>query len=157
MPKPLTVWIRTNCRILEEMGIQDHLTCILRNIYGRQEATIRTGQGTMDWLRIGKGVHQDCISSLDLFNLYAEHIIWNADLGESDSRIKMAGRNIKNFRYVDDIILMVESKKELKKRLMKVKEEWKCRLKTQYSKLYDHGIWSHYFMANRWRGGRKKL
>ena len=63
------------CRILEEMGIQDHLTCILRNIYGRQEATIRTGQGTMDWLRIGKGVHQDCISSLDLFNLYAEHII----------------------------------------------------------------------------------
>ena len=114
MPKPLTVWITTNCKILQEMGLPDHLTCLLRNLYAGQKATVRTGHGT-DWFQIGKGVHQGCILSLCLFNFYAEYITRNAGLKEAQAGIKIAGRNINNLRYADDITLMAESKEELKK------------------------------------------
>ena len=122
MPKPLTVWITMNWKILKEMGIRDHLTCLLRNLYVGQEATVRTGHGTTDWFQIGKGVHQCCILSPCLFNLYAEYIVRNAGLDEAQAGIKIAGRNINNLRYADDTILMAESK-ELKSLLIKVKEE----------------------------------
>ena len=104
------------------MGIPEHLSCLLRNLYGGQEATVGTGHGTTDWFQIGKGVHQGCILSPCLFNLYAEHIMRNAGLDEAEAEIKIAGRNIKNLRYADDTTLMAESK-ELKSLLMKVKEE----------------------------------
>ena len=104
------------------MGILDHLTCLLRNLYAGQEATIRTGHGT-DWFQIGKGVHQSCILSPCLFNLYAEYIMRNAGLDEAQAGIKIAGRNINNLRYEDDTTLMAESEEELKSLLMKVKEE----------------------------------
>jgi len=133
------------------MGIPDHLTCLLRYLYAGQEATVRTGNGTTDWFQIGKGVHQSCILSPCLFNLYAEYIMRNAGPDEAQAGIKIAGRNINNLRYTDDITLIVESKEELKSFLMKVKEESeKNWLKTQHSKNEDHGIWSHHFMANRW-------
>ena len=109
-------------KILKEMGIPDHLTCLLRNLYAGQEATVRTGHGTADWLQIGKGVRQGCILSPCLFNLYAKYIMRNAGLEETQAGIKTAGRNIKNFRYADDTTLMAESE-ELKSLLMKVKEE----------------------------------
>ena len=99
------------------------MTCLLRNLYAGQEATVRTGHGTTDWFQIGKGVHQGCILSSCLFNLYAEYIIRNAGLDEAQARIKMAGRNINNLRYADDTTLMAESKEELKSLLMKVKVE----------------------------------
>ena len=121
MPKPLTVWITTNCGKFLEMGIPDHLTCFLRNLYAGQEAKIRTGHGTTNWFQIGKGVHQGCILSLCLFNLYAEYIMRNAGLDEAQAEIKIARRNINNLRYADDTTLMAESK-ELKRLLMKVKE-----------------------------------
>ena len=105
------------------MGIPDHLTCLLRNLYAQQEATVRTGHGTMDWFQIGKGVHQGCILSLCLFILYAEYIMRNAELDEAQAGIKIARRNISNLRYADDTTLMVESEEELKSLLMKVKEE----------------------------------
>ena len=101
-------------KILKEMGIPDHLTYILRNLYAGQEATIRTGHGTTDWFQIGKGVPQGCILSPCLFNLYAEYIMRNAGLEETQAGIKIARRNINNFRYADDTTLMVESKEELK-------------------------------------------
>ena len=123
MPKPLTVWIMTNWKILKEMGIPDHLTCLLRNLYAGQEATVRTGHGTTDWFQIEKRVNQGYILSLCLFNLYAEYIMRDAGLHEAQAGIKMAGRNINNLRYTDDITLMAESKEELKSLLMKVKEE----------------------------------
>ena len=104
------------------MGIPDHLTCLLRNLYAGQEATVRTGHGTTDWFQIGKGVHQGCIMSPCLFNLYAEYIIRNARLEEARAGIKISGRNINNLRYADDTTLMAESK-ELKSLLIKVKEE----------------------------------
>ena len=104
------------------MGIPDHLTCLLRNLYAGQEATVRTGHGTKDWFQIGKG-HQGCILSPCLFNFYAEYIIRNAGLEETQARIKIAGRNINNLRYTDDTTLMAESEEELKSLLMKVKEE----------------------------------
>ena len=107
-------------KILKEMGIPDHLTCLLRNLYAGQEATVRTGHGTTDWYQIGKGVHQGCILSPCLFNLYAEYIMRNAGLEEVQAEIKIAGRNISNLRYADDTTLMAESEEELK---MKVKEE----------------------------------
>ena len=110
-------------RILQEMGIPDYLTCLLINLYAGQDATVRTGQGTMDWFQIGKGVHHGCILSPCLFNLYAEYIIWNAGLEETQAGIKIAGRNINNLRYADDTTLMAESEEELKSLLMKVKEE----------------------------------
>ena len=104
------------------MGIPDHLTCLLRNLYAGQEAKVRTGHGTTDWFQIGKGVCQGCILSLCLFNLYAEYITRNAGLEEAQAGIKIAGRNINNLRYTDDSTLMEESKKELKSLLMNVKE-----------------------------------
>ena len=110
-------------KILKEMDIPDHLTRLFRNLYAGEEATVRTGHGTTDWFPIGKGVHQGCILSPCLFNLYDKYIMRNAGLEESQAGIKMAGRNISNFRYADDIILMAESKEELKSLLMKVKEE----------------------------------
>ena len=105
------------------MGIPDHLTCLLRNLYSGQEATVRAGYGTTDWFQIGKGVHQDCILSPCLFNLYAEHVLRNAGLEETQAGIKIARRNINNLRYADGTTLMAESEKELKSLLMKVKEE----------------------------------
>ena len=123
MPKPLTVWITINWKILKEMGIPDHLTCLLRNLYAVQKATVRTGHGTSDWFQIGKGVGQACIFSPCLFNLYAEYIMRNARLDEAQAGIKITGRNINNLRYADDTTLMAESEEELKSFLMKVKEE----------------------------------
>ena len=105
------------------MGIPDHLTCLLRNLYAGQEATLRTGHGTTDWLQIGKGVCQGCILSPCLFNFYAEYIMRNAGLKEAQAGIKIARRNISNLRYADDTTLMAESEEELKSLLMKVKEE----------------------------------
>ena len=122
MPKPLTVWITINWKILKEMGLPDHLTCLLRNLYAGQEATVRTGHGATDWFQIGKGVRQGCILSPCLFNLYAEYIMRNAGLDEVQAGIKIAGRNLNNLRYADDTTLMAESE-ELKSLLMKVKEE----------------------------------
>ena len=122
-PKPLTVWITTNWKILQEMGILDHLTCLLRNLYGGQETTVRTRHGTTDSFQIGKGVHQGCILSPCLFNLYAEYIMRNAGLAEAQAGIKIAGKNINNLRYVDDTMLVAESEEELKSLLMKVKVE----------------------------------
>ena len=114
MPKPLTVWITINCGKFLEMGIPDHLTCLLRNLYAGQEATVRIGNGTTAWFQIGKGVCQGCILSLCLFNLlYAEYIMRNTGLEEGQVGIKIAGRNINNLRYADDTTLMAESK-ELK-------------------------------------------
>ena len=109
--------------ILKEMGIPDHLTCLLRNLYAGQEATVRTGHGATDWFQIGKGVSQGCILSPCLFNLYAEYIMRNAGLEEAQAGIKIAGRNINNLRYADDTTLMSQSEEELKSLLMKVKEE----------------------------------
>ena len=105
-------------KILQEMGIPDHLTCLLRNLYAGQEATVRTGHGTTDWFQIGKGVRQGC-----LFNLYAEYIMKNAGLDEAQAGIKIAGRNINNLRYADDTTFMAESEEELKSLLRKVKDE----------------------------------
>ena len=108
-----------NWKILQEMGIPDHLTCLLRNLYARQEAAVSTGHGTMDWFQIGKAVHQGCILSACLFNLYAEYIMTNAGLEEAQAGIKIARRNINNLRYADDTTLMAESEKELKSLLIK--------------------------------------
>ena len=110
-------------KILKEMGIQDHLTCLLRNLYANQEVTVRTGHETTDWFQIGKGVRQGWILSPCLFNLYAEYIMRNAGLEVAQVGIKIAGRNISNLRYADDTTLMTESEEGLKSLLMKVKEE----------------------------------
>ena len=110
-------------KILKEMRIPDHLTCLLRNLYAGQDETVRTGHGTTDWFQTGKGVHPGCILSLCLFNLYAEYIMRNAGLNEAQAGIKIAGRNINNLRYADDTTLMAESEEELKSLLMKMKEE----------------------------------
>ena len=122
MPKPLTVSVMTNWKILQEMGLPDHLTFLLRNLYAYQETTVRTEQGTTDWFQIGKGVHHGCILSPCLFNLHAEYIMRNAGLEETQAGIKIAGRNINNLRYADDNTLMAESEEELKSLLMIVKE-----------------------------------
>ena len=110
-------------KFLKEMGIPDHLTCLLRNLYADQEATIRTGHGTTDWFQIGKGVHWGCMLSPCLFSLYAEDIMRNAGLEKAQAETKIARRNISNLRYADDTTLMAESEEELKSLLMKVKEE----------------------------------
>ena len=116
------------------MGILDHLTCLLRNLYAGPEATVRTGHGTTSWFQIGEGVHQGCILSLCLFDLYAEYIMRNVQLDEAQAGIKIAGRNINNLRYADDTTLIVESEEELKSLLIKVKEESeKVGIKTQHS------------------------
>ena len=109
--------------ILHEMGIPDHLTCLLRNLYAGQEATVRTACRTTGWFQIGKGVSQGCILSPCLFNLYAEYIMWNAGLDEGQTGMNISGRNINNLRYADDTTHMAESEEELKSLLMKVKEE----------------------------------
>ena len=121
--KPLTVWITTNWNILKEIRISDHLTYLLRNLYTAQEPTVGTGHGTTDWFQIGKGVHQGCILSPCLFNIYAEYIVRNAGLGEAEDGIKIARRNISNLIYAGDTTIMAESEEELKSLLMKVKEE----------------------------------
>ena len=121
-PKPLTMWITANWKILKEMGIPDNLTCLLRNLYAGQEATVRTGHGPTDWFQIGKRVCQGCILSPYLFHLYVENIMWNARLDEAQVGIKIARRNISNLRYADDTIFMAEGE-EVKSLLMKVKEE----------------------------------
>ena len=149
-PKPLAVDHNKLCKILQEMRIPDHLTCLLRNLYAGQEATVKSGHGTTDWFQIGKGVCQGCILSPCLFNLYAECITRNAGLEETQAGIKIARRNINNLRYADDTTLMVETEEELKTLLMNVKEEnEKVGLKLN-SENKDHGIRSHHFMGNRW-------
>ena len=111
-------------KILQEMGIPDHVTCLLRNLYAGQEATVRTGHETTDWFQIGKGVHQGCILSPCLFNLYAEYIMRDAGLEEAQAGIKIARRNINNLRYADDTTpIMSKTQEKLKSFLMKVKEE----------------------------------
>ena len=124
------------------MGIPDHLTCLLRNLYAGQEATVRTGHRTTDWFQIGKGVHQGCIMSPCLFNFYAEYIMRNAGLEETQTGIKIARKNINNLRYVDDTTLMAENEEELKSHLMKVKEESKnvgLKLNNQKMKIMASG------------------
>ena len=128
--------------ILQEMGIPDHLTCLLRNMYAGREATVRIGHGTMNWFQTGKGVCQGYVLSPCLFNLYAQYIMKNAGLYEAQTGIKIAGRNINNLRYADDTTLMAESEKELKSLLMKVKEESEkagLRLNTQKTKIMAFG------------------
>ena len=131
------------------MGIPDHLTCLLRNLYAGQESTVRSRHGTTDWFQIGKGVHQGCILSPCLFNFYAKYVRLKARLNEAQAGIKTAGRNINNLRYADDTTLMAESTEELKSFWMKVKEESE-NAGLKHSKNKNHGIRSHYFMANRW-------
>ena len=141
MPKPLTVWITINWNILREMGIPDHLTCLLRNLYAGQEATVRTGHGT-NWFQIGKGICLGYILSPCLFNLYAEYLMRNTGLEETQAGIKTAGRNINNLRFADDTTLMAESEEELKSLLMKVKEESKkvgLKLNIQKTKIMASG------------------
>ena len=122
-------------KILKEMGIPDHLTCLLRNLYAGQEATVRTEHGTTDWFQIGKGVHRGCILSPCLFNLYAEYIMRNAGLDEVQAGNKIARRNINNLRYANDTTLMAESEEHLKSLLMRVKEEHeKVGLKLNFQK-----------------------
>ena len=134
-------------KILKEMGIPDHLTCLLRNLYVGQEAIVRTRHGITDRFQIGKGVCQGCILSPCLFNLYAEYIMQKAGLDEAQSGNKIAGRNINTFRYADDTTLTAESEKELKSLLRKMKEESeKAGLKLNIQKKKDHGIYSHHFM-----------
>ena len=142
MPKPLTVWITINWKILKEMGTPDHLICLLRKLYAGQETTVRTGHGTTDWFQIGKGVRQGYILSPWLFNLYAEYVMRNARLEEAQAGIKIAGRNINNLRYADDTTLMAESEEELKSLLMKVKEESEkvgLKLNSQKTKIMASG------------------
>src|SRR5574341_1215600 len=128
--------------ILQEMGITDHLTCLLRNLYAGQEATVGTGHGTTDWFQIGKGVHQGCILSPCLVNLYAEYIMRNTGLEETQAGIKMARRNVNNLRYADDTTLMADSEEELKSLVMKVKVESEkvgFKLNSQKSKIMASG------------------
>ena len=122
------------------MRISDHLTCLLRNLYAGQEATVRTSHGTTDWFQIGKGVHQGCILSSCLFNLYAEYIMRNVRLNKAQAGIKIAGRNINNLRYADDTTLMAESEEELESLDESERGEWKSWLKAQHSENKDHGI-----------------
>ena len=129
-------------KILKEMGIPAHLICLLRNLYANQEATVRTGHGTKDWFQIGKGVCQGCILSPCLFNLYSEYIVRNTGLDEAQAGIKIAGRNINNFRYADDTTLMAESEEALKSLLMKVKgesEKFGLKLNIQKTKIMAAG------------------
>ena len=132
----MTLQITTNWNILKEMGIPDHLTFLLKNLYAGQEATVRIGHRPTDWFQIEKGVHQGCTLSPCLFNLYAEYIMQNSRLDEAQAGIKIAGKNVNNLRYVDDTTLMEESEEELKSHLMKAKEESeKAGLKLNIKKL----------------------
>ena len=141
-------------KILQEMGIPDHLTCLLRNLYVGQEATVRTGHGTTDWFQIGKGIHQGCILSPCLFNLYAEYIMQNARLDEAQAGIKIARKNINNLRYADGTTLMVESEEELKTLLMKLKEEsekFGLKLNIQKTKILASGTITSRHMGKQWK------
>ena len=142
-------------KILKEMGIPDHLTCLLRNLYAGQEATVRTGQGTTDWFQIGKAVRQGCILSPCLFNFYAEYITRNVGLDKAQTGIKIAGRNINNLRYADDITLMTESKEELKSLLIELKEESEkagLKLNIQETKsITSYSISSWQMMGKQWK------
>ena len=137
------------------MGIPDHLTCLLRNLYAAQEATVRNGHGTTDWFQIGKGVHQDCILLPCIFNFCAEYIMRNAGLDEAQAGIKIARRNINNLRYADDTTLMANSEEELKSLLMKVKEESEkvdLKLNVQKTKIMAFGpITSCQKMGKQWK------
>ena len=138
MPNPLTVWITINWKILKEMRIPDHLTCLLRNLYAGQEAARHR---TTDWLQLGKGVRQSCILSLCLFNIHAEYIMQNAGLDKAQAGIKIAGRNISDLRYAGDTTFVTESK-ELKSLLMKMREESEkvgLKLNIQKSKIMASG------------------
>ena len=141
--------------ILKEMGTPDHLTCLLRNLYADQEATVRNGHGTTDWFQIGKGVRQGCMLLPCLFNLYVEYIMRNAGLEEAQAGIKIAGRNINNLRYADDTTLMEEREEELKSLLMKVKEESEkvgLRLSIQKTKIMASApITSGKLMGKQWK------
>ena len=123
MQKPLTVWITTNCRKLMEIGIPDHLTCLLRNLCAGQEATVRTQHATTEWFQIRKGVCKGCILSPCLFKLYAEYIMWNAQPDKAQAGITFAGRNINNLRYAEVTTLMAELEEKLKSLVMKMKKE----------------------------------
>ena len=136
-------------KILKEMGIPEHLTCLLRNLQAGEEATVRIGHGTTDWFQTGKGVPQGCILSPCLFKFYAEYIMRKVGLDETQAGIRIPGRNINNLKYAGDTTLMTESEKELKSLLMKViQENETVGLKLNIQKT-DHGIWSHHFMVNR--------
>ena len=150
MPKPLTVWITTNWKILQEMGIPDHLTCLLRKLSAGQEAIVRARHGTMDWFQIGKGVHQGCILSTCLFNSYAEYIMWNARLDEAQAESRLSGE-ISITSNMQMTPPLWQKMKGTKKPLEESERgEWKSCLKTQHSKNWDYGICFHHFMANRW-------
>ena len=147
MPKSLSVWITKKLwKILQEMGIPDHLSCLLRNLYAGQEATVRTGHGIKDWFQIGKGVRRGCILSPCLFDLYVEYIMFNTRMDEAKAGIKIAGRNISYLRYTDDTTLTAEREEELKSLLMKKKEESeKAGLKLNFQKaeiMASHSITS---------------
>ena len=155
--KPLSVWITINLKFLnfkkipKEMGIPDHLTCLLRNLYAFQEATVRTRHGTTDWFQIGKGVFQGCILSPWLFNFYAENIIRNARLDEAQAGIKFAGRNINKPQICRWHHPYGRKWRGTKEPLDESEGgEWKSWLKAQHSENKDHGIWSHHFMGNKW-------
>ena len=140
-------------KILKEMGLPDHLICLLRNLYAGQEATVRTGHGTTDWFQIGKGVHQGCILSPCLFNFFAKFIVLNARLDEAQAGIKISGRNINNFRYADDTTLMAENE-DLKRLLMKVNDESEkagLELNIQKTKIMASGP------ITSWQIGREKV
>ena len=138
MLNPMTAWITTNWKILQEMGISGHRTCLLRNLYAGQEATVRTEHGSTDWFQIGKGVRQGCILSPCLFNFHAEYIMWNARLDEAQAGIKIARGNINNLRYAHDTKDPLDESE---------RAEWKSWLQTKHSKNEDYDIWSHQFIS----------
>ena len=148
MPKPLTVDYNKLWKILKEMGLPDHLICLLKSLYAGQEATIGTGRGTTDWFQIGKGVCQGCILSPCLFNLYAEYIMRNAAQDEAQAGIKIAGRHINNLRNINNLQMTPAYGRKCRRTKEPLDEsergEWKIWLKA-------YGIQSHHFMANRWR------
>ena len=127
------MWVTTNWKILKKMGIPDHLTSLLRNLYTGQEASVRTRYGTRNWFKIEKGIFQGCILSPCLFNLYAGYIMVNAQLDEAQAIIKIPGRNVNNLRYADDTTLMAESEEELESVDEGERRQWKSWLKTQHS------------------------
>ena len=141
------------------MGIPGHLTCLLRILCAGQEATVRTRRGTADWFQIGKGIHLGSILSACLFYLYAEYIIWNAGLDETQAGIKNPGRNINKLKYTDGTTIMSDGEEELRASWWKWKWRVKKLDKTQHSENYDHGIRSHHFMSNRWghNGNNERL
>ena len=152
MWKRLTMWTILICeKNLKDTEIREHDPCFLRNVYGSQGTTVKTGLGKTGWFKIRKEVHQGCIWSPCLFNLYAEYIMQNTELDKSQSGIRIARRNISNHRFADDITLMTESEEKLKSIMMKMNEgNKKAGLKLNIQKNLDHSGWSQHFMANIW-------